>query len=187
VVGVTTDSNGAWETRFRVLFEAHYTAVRCYAARRVDVADVDDVVAETFLVAWRRRTAVPAEPRAWLLGVARNVCANRRRSRRRSRALVDRLAAGPLIESDGGPADESPVMEAFSALPAADQEVLALVTWDGLSSKEAGEALGCSHAAVRVRLHRARRRLEGRLGATDAGAPGPGSPWRSSVDVGETQ
>src|SRR6478672_12798585 len=84
------------EVRFEQLFRSEADAVRSYALRRADPADADDVVAETFLVAWRRFDEMPSDPRPWLLSVARNVLANRRRSDRRQVSLSDRLAA------DGG-------------------------------------------------------------------------------------
>ena len=59
--------------RFSGLFEAHYAQVHAFAARRVGRDLADEVTAETFLVAWRRLEAVPAEPLPWLYGVARNV------------------------------------------------------------------------------------------------------------------
>src|SRR3954452_14655936 len=72
----------AREARFNGLFDAHYSAVRAYAWRR-DPSNADDVVAETFLVAWRRLDDVPADSLPWLLGVARHVRLSRWRAARR--------------------------------------------------------------------------------------------------------
>src|ERR1700712_3314159 len=80
------------EARFRALFEQHGDAVLRYARRRTTSAIADDIVAETFLVAWRRLEHVPAEPRGWLLGVARRVLANQWRADRRRAELASRLA-----------------------------------------------------------------------------------------------
>src|SRR6478672_7608960 len=82
------------EVQFERLFRSEADAVRSYALRRADPADADDVVAETFLVAWRRFDDMPSDPRPWLLSVARNVLANRRRSVGRLVSLSDRLAQG---------------------------------------------------------------------------------------------
>src|SRR6478672_3188813 len=96
------------EVQFERLFRSEADAVRAYALRRADPADADDVVAETFLVAWRRLDDVPSDPRPWLLSVARRVVANRRRSNRRVVSLTERLAlgtgAGRSLGADDGTA-----------------------------------------------------------------------------------
>lgn len=103
------ESNEA-QGRFTALFEAHSGAVLSYARRRAPRPDdAADVVAETFLVAWRRLAEVPAgdEARAWLFGIGRRVLANQRRGDRRRDDLGIRLA-GALQELDPCPPDESP-------------------------------------------------------------------------------
>ncbi|GII98251.1 RNA polymerase ECF family sigma subunit [Sediminihabitans luteus] len=137
-------------------------ALLAYAVRRVTVpADAADVVAETFLVAWRRIAEVPAGPdaRPWLFGVARKVLANVRRTDHRRSALADRLRAH--VVEVVGPAElgGSAVEQALGRLRDADQEILRLSAWEQLEHDEIAVALGLSRGAVRVRLHRARRRL----------------------------
>ena len=78
--------------RHDALFAAHHDAVWRYAVRRVGDAAAEDVVAETFLVAWRRLDAVSEHERAWLLSVARRVVANHRRGQQRRARLTVRLA-----------------------------------------------------------------------------------------------
>src|SRR4051812_10079331 len=119
------------ETAFAALFEAHLDAVRAYAWRR-DPATADDVVAETFLVAWRRLGDVPDEALPWLIAVARNVRRNELRSGRRRSALVERLAALPV---DSEPA-ASPVLAALAELSERDREVLLLAAWEGPNPTE---------------------------------------------------
>jgi RNA polymerase sigma-70 factor (ECF subfamily) len=151
---------------FDAVFEANYDAVLAFAVRRIQHADVaDDVVAETFAIAWRKRDALPHPARPWLLGVARNVIANEHRADRRRRALVERIegsvdgaAAGQNTAEDV--AEKQAISNAFARLTEREREVLMLVAWDRLSSRDAAEVLGCSSAAFRVRLHRARRVLE---------------------------
>jgi hypothetical protein len=70
--------------RFEALFRAEYAAVAGYIGRRAEADFVDDLVDEVFLVAWRRLERVPAEPRTWLLTVARNVLGTHIRGARRS-------------------------------------------------------------------------------------------------------
>lgn len=151
------------ETRFDQLWADHAVAVVRYARAHVLPDDVEDVVAETFVVAWRRLEEVPEFGLPWLLGVARGISANARRARRRQGALHDRLVV--LRETGQEPEDpwplsgDSTTIAALQALPDADRELLTLLAWDGLSQEEAAVALGCSRGALKVRLHRARRRF----------------------------
>src|SRR5436190_8892939 len=78
------------EVRFNRLYEDHFEAIRRYVWRR-EPALADDVVAETFLVAWRRLDDVPLDARPWLIGVARNTRLNIHRATRRQHAVVNRL------------------------------------------------------------------------------------------------
>ena len=156
--------------RFERLFDAHLRAVSGYARRRAPAAEADDVVAETFLVAWRRLDEVPVEAKPWLLGVARRVLANQRRAALRRAALTDRIARHPVAPPA---ADRPPVVRALSLLAERDREVLLLTAWDGLSSDEAAAVLGCSRTAMKVRLHRAKRRLRAALEELEASDSAP--------------
>jgi RNA polymerase sigma factor (sigma-70 family) len=172
------------QQRFTLLYQRHYGAVMRYAARRTDPDTARDVVAETFLVAWRRLEAVPdgaagAEP--WLYAVARRVLANAERSRRRADRVTARLGhQRPVTAADPAEAvtERARVEQALRALPEADREALRLVGWEELDLAGAALAMGCSRAAMAVRLHRARRRLaralESRERAADAAPAGPG-------------
>lgn len=148
------------------MFSACYPRVLGYALRRTaDRAAAEDAVSEVFLVAWRRLEVVPEDALPWLLGVARKVIANQRRAAGR------RAPDGPLIPLDAvedvAPgtavadlvADRQAFATAFRALSAADRDVLALVSWDGLSASESATVLGCKPATFHLRLHRARKRL----------------------------
>lgn len=159
------------EARFRALYEAHYRAVQAYAMRRsAEPSDVADIVAETFVVAWRRLDDVPAggEALPWLYGVARRVFANSGRSRRRRRDLHERLAglaaADVSFEDDIGRDDERrSVLAALARLRPHDQELLRLVTWENLPHRQVAAILGCSENAVAIRMLRARERLAAEL------------------------
>jgi RNA polymerase sigma-70 factor (ECF subfamily) len=153
---------------FERLYEQHAPAVKAYALRRADPSVADDVVAEVFTVCWRRLQDVPSDPLPWLLGVARRVLSTQRRSASRGERLRERLASA---EPGGPPADDPPepsdkrhpdpasLAAELQRLKAADQELLLLIAWEGLSPSQAAQALGISPAAARVRLHRLRRRL----------------------------
>jgi RNA polymerase sigma-70 factor, ECF subfamily len=156
------------EQRFTRLYDAHFSDVRAYAWRRgPDTAD--DVVAETFMIAWRRLDRVPDEPLAWLLGVARNVRRNLQRGERRRRERETRCAEAKVAPSPGvvGEASSS-LAKAFPSLPERDREILLLAAWENLDRSALAAVLGCSKATAAVRLCRARKRLAAALAATDA-------------------
>ena len=93
------------EARFEAIYRAYADAVHAYARRRTAVAAADDVVSETFLVVWRRLPDVPDAPLPWLLGIARRVLANRRRSESRNEALTHRLAGTEPLAHPGHDVD----------------------------------------------------------------------------------
>ena len=148
--------------RFERVFRAHYAAVTRYAIRRVGVDGADDVVAETFLVAWRRLDRVPTDALPWLYATARRVIANERRRHSRAERLGKRVEAEPRSASpDPGESvtDGIRVRMALATLSERDREVLLLTEWEQLGAAEAAHVLGCTKASFTVRLHRARRRL----------------------------
>jgi len=158
------------EEHFRRVYAATFEPLLAYALRRVEQpADAADVVAETFLVAWRRRREIPAEgeARLWLYGVARRVLANHHRGGVRRERLGQRLRQR-LSESSPDPATEVPerlaVRAALARLGELDREVLMLTVWEGLEPREAAAVLDVSAAAVRTRLSRARARLRQLVG-----------------------
>src|SRR5215218_9123212 len=87
------DHRRAW---FRAVYDANYHRVLGFVLRRTaNREDAEDVVAETFLTAWRRLDQIPAGvgARLWLYGVARNALANHHRGERRRGRLRGRLHA----------------------------------------------------------------------------------------------
>ncbi len=153
--------------RFEAIFRTTHSRVLAYALRRsADPATAEDVVSETFLVAWRRLDVVPSDPLPWLIGTARRVLANQRRSTGRREAAI-----GPLVDlakvepaqtttpTEERVAEKLAFAEAFAGLSHEDQEALLLTAWDGLAPREAAKVMGCSAATFSVRLYRARRRL----------------------------
>jgi RNA polymerase sigma factor (sigma-70 family) len=180
-------SPGEQHRRFEDVYAANCGLVLGYALRRtVSSDDAADVLAETFLVAWRRLDDVPRgdAARLWLYGVARRVLANQRRGEQRRSALAERLradlAAGYLATPP--PTGElADVASAFRRLPEPEQELLALVGWEGLDARQVAATLGCSPNAVRIRLHRARRRLATEL-ARNMVQPRPGRAHSTGRD-----
>lgn len=152
--------------RFEAVFRAHYAAVDGYVRRVWPSVDGDDVVSQTFEIAFRRFDAIPPDTtRGWLIAVAKNCALNAVRSHRRRRHYLEAFAASRARRS-ADLHDESVALDtsdalatAFAALRDTDQEVLLLAAWDELSGDDLGAALGTSAGTAAVRLHRARQRL----------------------------
>jgi RNA polymerase sigma factor (sigma-70 family) len=150
------------DERFDELYRQHADAVRAYVRRRAPADVVDDVVADTFFVCWRRFRDVPDEALPWLYAVARKTLANERRRRARTAPVAPREQSETF--------DRDPTLgTAFARLSERDREVLRLVAWEGLTAREAATALGCTPLACRVRFHRAKRRLADRLAELEDG------------------
>jgi len=151
------------EERFTAIFETYFRRVDAYVRRRVPRSSAPDIVAETFLAAWRHLDRLNDQPLPWLYRAAALEIAHRRRSVLRDEQLWQRAAASPwsLIEEDPAEhvAGRHQWVAAFSLLSEADREVLRLVAWEDLEPTDAAKTLGCTVMAFRVRLHRARRRL----------------------------
>ncbi|MEO7588043.1 MAG: sigma-70 family RNA polymerase sigma factor [Arachnia sp.] len=156
-------------TRFAALYEGHVNAVMAHCLRHLAPATAEDAVSDTFLVAWRKLDEIPPEPRGWLIVTARNTIRNRYRTQARSLALEDRLRQITHLAAE--PADvtaerRADLLTALRALTDDEREAILLVSWDGLTGVEAARALGCSHGALRVRVHRARQKMAAALGVT---------------------
>lgn len=156
--------------RFEAVFDQHYDVVLRFTLARAEPEAAKDAAAETFLAAWRAMDSLPAEPRGWLITVARRKLADHYRAAGRRDLLHASLALStPPASPD--PADSvaetDRVRAALFTLPERDQEILRLLAWDGLTRIEAAQVLGCSTALFAVRLHRARRRLRDCLEAQE--------------------
>jgi RNA polymerase sigma-70 factor (ECF subfamily) len=164
------------EVRFSNLYRHQARELLGYALRRTaDPDDAADVVAETFLIAWRRLGDVPSgdEARLWLYGTARRVLANRDRGARRRDRLTERLRdeLRRQLPAHQGREGGGAILEALAELREADRELLMLIGWEELTPTEAAQALGISPLAARTRLHRARRRLRARLAEQPSSNP----------------
>jgi RNA polymerase sigma factor (sigma-70 family) len=164
-------------------FEAFYAEtfrdVQAFVQRRAHPMLVEEILSETYLVAWRRRADVPAEARAWLFTVARNQMLSAHKGVRRQRELHVRLSTnqGPhhVTDTSAGVIERLTLQQAWNTLGPGDQEVLALSLFEELDTPTAAQVLGCSRAAYAMRLSRARRRLGTALQARAATSVG-GTP-----------
>jgi len=160
------------EDRFARLVREHSSAVGNYLRRRLyplNPSDLDDLVEETMLVVWRRLDSVPEDAElAWMLGVARNVLRNARRSKNRRTAFESTLSprASESSAEDHVIADTS-VREALNSLSDDDREILLLNAWDGLDTHALGAFYVISTNAAAVRLSRAQKRFRELLGAAE--------------------
>jgi RNA polymerase sigma factor (sigma-70 family) len=159
---------------FAVLFDRHAAAVHRYLGRRVGEL-ADDLLSETFLVAFRRRAswqAVHVDVRPWLIGIATNlVHGHVRTEQRRYRALARAAAepqTPPLDPADlagrfAADALRGPLAAALAGLKARDRDVLLLFAWGQLGYEEIAAVLDVPVGTVRSRLHRARRQTRAAL------------------------
>ncbi|MFJ8581530.1 RNA polymerase sigma factor [Micromonospora sp. NPDC093277] len=156
--------------RFTAMYDAHHAQVYAYAVSRAGRQLADDVVSDTFLVAWRKLPTVPVPPLPWLLGVARNVLRERYRDEVRQASLAAELRAWAdesAADVADGVTERVAVLAALARLADDDRELLTLVAWHNLSARAAARLVGCSTAAFFVRLHRARKRLQAALAGAD--------------------
>jgi RNA polymerase sigma-70 factor (ECF subfamily) len=160
-----------YRRRFERCFRDHYAQILAFSMRRVSSRDVaEDVVADTFAVAWRRRDRIADPALPWLYAIAAHVIANQHRSTRRRHSLDLRLAHETgAVAAGSDPAESLGRRDAFSTafalLAEPEREALRLIAWDGLDTRDAAQVFGCSPGAFRVRLHRARRKLAKQLEA----------------------
>jgi GDPmannose 4,6-dehydratase len=150
--------------RFEALYSAHGQSVAAYVRRRVVEHDVEDVIAQVFLIAWRRLAVIPPPPedRLWLFGVARRVVADQRRSTVRRRRLSERLAeeaSEPVGQVGSFELTQLRIDRAMQALRPGERQVLRLVHWDGASHAETAALFGCTANAAELRYRRARNRF----------------------------
>jgi RNA polymerase sigma factor (sigma-70 family) len=161
--------------QFAVLYDRYAAVLHRYAGRRVGDEFADDLVAATFLAAFRARQRydlATADARPWLFGILTREIARRHRTetarlRALARALSDRPADGlaDRVAADvTAQAARSSLAAALARLSPAERGVLLLIAWGDLSYDEAAQALGIPVGTVRSRLNRARRKVREALG-----------------------
>jgi RNA polymerase sigma-70 factor (ECF subfamily) len=158
--------DSARRERFSRLFAEVYEPLQRYVRRRADAAAVDDVVADTLLVLWRRLDDVPADNElAWCYGTARRCLANHRRAGERRDRLADRVASEAAVLAADDPVADPDLWSALAELSIDDREIVRLWAWEQLTPKEIAIVLAITPNAASIRLHRAKQRLADRLAA----------------------
>jgi RNA polymerase sigma factor, sigma-70 family len=168
---------------FAELFHRYADDIHRYAARRLGTEAADDLMAETFVIAFQRRRRYDLSrphARPWLYGiVTRLIGGHRRAESRRLRAMTRVASAAPADGGGGEPLAErvaarisaestrGALWAALAKLPARHRDVLLVVAWGDLEYAEAAEALGIPLGTVRSRLHRARKKLREALGGSN--------------------
>lgn len=158
------DKDDRW---FENLFATHSTAVYRYFVRRIERDDAQDLTADVFATAWRRRNQVPREAELpWLYKTAGFVLSNHRRKKRPT------PISGPSVEAEfesaQWPGDSEEIRAVLEGLSAKDQQVLLLSAWDGLGGAELAAVLGISRGGADAALSRARSRLRDAWALSDA-------------------
>lgn len=157
--------------QFAPLFERHARTVHRYVSSRVGRDEVDDVVSETFVVAFRIRARYDPDYEnalPWLLGIATNVLRQHRRSEIRRLARLRALVRAPAPDLDpaesvssavDNAAESDRVLRAAARLDDRYRDVLLLAASTDLTYEEIAQALGVPVGTVRSRLARGRSRL----------------------------
>ncbi|TMR25084.1 RNA polymerase sigma factor [Nonomuraea zeae] len=168
--GVMDDAEG-----FAAVFDAHFAEIHAYVAHRLGPDHAEDIVAETFLTAFRKRghyDPARAGVRAWLYGIATNLIGKHRRLEARTLRALGRW--GPEGDAPGhedtvalrvsAQSLRPELAAALAELDRRDRDVLLLVALAGLSHDEIATALGIPYGTVGSRLSRARKKLRALLG-----------------------
>ena len=163
---------------FATIFDRHADEILRYAHARLGPDLAEDVAAETFLAAFRRRDRYDtsrADARPWLYGIAIRLIGKHRRAESRYRRMLQAVPADRLAEDFGDRSSERVTAEqlrpriaaVLNGLPSRDRELLLLIAWAGLSYEESAQALGITVSAVRSRLNRIRVRTRKELGGAN--------------------
>jgi RNA polymerase sigma factor (sigma-70 family) len=160
---------------FAGLYDRHAAPIHRYVSRRLGDGMADDIVADTFLAAFRRRQSYDlrrSDARPWLYGIAANLIGKHRRTESRMLRAFARTGADPVVEGHADRIDsrvtaasvQRDLAAALAGLSAGDRDVLLLIAWADLSYEQTAAALGIPLGTVRSRLHRAREKIRAALG-----------------------
>ncbi len=163
---------------FAVLYDRYFGEIHRYVAGRLGTQIADDLAAETFLVAFRKRHAFDPERgavRPWLYGIATNLLAQHRRSETRRLAALQRAPGEPAqdghedrVTAKVAAANvQGRLAAALKRLSDGDRDVLLLVALADLSYEEVAQTLGIPFGTVGSRLNRVRKKLRRALGSVN--------------------
>lgn len=158
------------------LFRLHAKQVRAYAIRRVGADQADDVVSETFTVAWQKRQSVGDPALPWLLRTAHNIIAHQSRSTIRRLKIQSAVSHHRPVLATASAEDQGRALaeSVLEALPPLDAEILRLTAWEQLTPAEIAIVLDLGDSTVRSKLMRARQRAQKLLQeAEDEPSPSP--------------
>jgi len=175
-IGVSTDSEiierSVRDPRaFTEIFERHARPVGGYISKRVGVDAVDDVLSETFLIAFRKRSSYDttwSDARPWLLGIATRVVNKHRVAQARQWRALEAAARAPDVPEDAHSGTDSrldataairALAPRIAALAKRDRDTLLLYAWEDLTYDQIAVALDVPVGTVRSRLNRVRRKL----------------------------
>ncbi|RJL27197.1 RNA polymerase sigma factor [Bailinhaonella thermotolerans] len=164
--------------RFAEIFHRHAAPIKRYVTRRLGPDVAEDVVAETFLIAFRQRSGYDTsrpDARPWLYGIAANLIGRHRRTELRQLQILARTGDDPVCESFTDRSDSRVSADAvrrrlaaaLAGLAPEYREALLLVTWGGLGYEDAARALNVPIGTIRSRISRARSKLRAALGGVD--------------------
>jgi RNA polymerase sigma-70 factor (ECF subfamily) len=169
------------------MYDAHRSQVWAYTACLAGRQRADDLVSDTFVVAWRRFGDIPDPALPWLLGVARNMVRQHVRTQVRQGSLESELLRWAEIDPPIYPEETAvarvDIVRALARLPVKDREVLVLTAWQDLTPHETAQVIGITPTAIRVRLHRARRRLAATLDTASPPSPKHARPQPAREDT----
>ena len=160
--------------QFALLFHRHAPSIGSYVARRLGPGPAEDIVAETFLRAFRQRVRYDLsrrDARPWLYGIAGNLIRRHHRDEERKLRALQRTGVDPVAESFADRVDDRvsadaasrAIAAAIAGLSPGQRDVVLLLTWAGLTYDQVAEALGVPEGTVRSRMNRARTRLRAAL------------------------
>jgi RNA polymerase sigma factor (sigma-70 family) len=183
--GLRIDSDAALIDRslqepevFAEIYDRHAPALHLYIARRLGPDQADDLVAEAFLIAFRKRDVYDGarpDARPWLYGIATNLIRRHHRTELRFWRAIARTGVDPAVESPAERVTERvsaqtarrDLAAALSRLSRGQRDVLLLTAAGQLSPADIAVALGVAGGTVHSRLNRARRKMREALGGVD--------------------
>ena len=155
---------GAWDR----LYGLHASTVHGVLVARAPLAEVDDLLQDVFLQAYRQLSSLRDDAAfgSWLLAICRNRATDihRRRGAGPGRSPV-RLAAEPAVPGPQPSSEATEVLAIIQGLPEAYRETLALRLVEGMTGPEIAARTGLTPGSVRVNLHRGMKQLRERLQA----------------------